>query len=35
MTPLLFTLLVVGAIVFPAGLAYLILDLCWAREEEA
>ena len=33
MTVLLFTFLVLGAVVFPAGIAYLILDLCWTREE--
>ena len=31
---LLFTLLVLGAIVFPIGIAYLILTLAWAREED-
>lgn len=33
MTVLLFILLVLGAVVFPAGIAALILDLVWAREE--
>ena len=33
MTALLFALLVLGAVVFPVGIAYLILDLCWTREE--
>lgn len=33
MTGFLFLLIVLGAVVFPAGLAYLVLDLVWTREE--
>lgn len=33
MSVFLFTLLVVGAVVFPAGIAYLILELAWTRED--
>ena len=35
MTPFLFFLLVVAAVVFPAGLAYLVLDVLWATEGDA
>lgn len=31
----LFLLLIAGAVVFPVGVAYLILELAWAREESA
>lgn len=34
-TVIVFVLLVTGAVVFPVGLAYLILGLCWEREERA
>ena len=26
-------LLILGAVLFPAGIAFLILELAWAREE--
>jgi len=32
-TVLFLFLLLLAVVVFPAGIAYLILDLCWAREE--
>lgn len=35
MTDLLLVLLILGAVLFPAGIAFLILELAWAREESA
>lgn len=34
-TVIVFILLVTGAVVFPAGIGYLILSLRWEREERA
>ena len=30
-----FALLILGAVLVPAGIAFLILELAWAREGEA